>query len=48
MFILITFLILVVTALTILILRIVVPGFRYHWLIAVSGSLLAWISVLVW
>ncbi len=48
MFILITSLILVVTALTVLILRIVVPGFRYHWLFAVGGSLLAWISAFAW
>ena len=48
MSILITFLILVLTALTLLILRIVVPGFRYHWLFAVGGSLLAWISAFVW
>src|SRR5512145_3191830 len=48
MFILITFLILTVTALTILILRIVVPGFRYQWLIAVGGSLITWISILLW
>ena len=48
MFILITFLILVVTALTLLILRIAIPGFRYHWLFAVGGALLAWISAFVW
>jgi hypothetical protein len=48
MFILITFLILIVTALALLILRIAVPGFRYHWLFAVGGTLLAWISVFVW
>ena len=48
MFILITFLILVVTALTLLILRITVPGFRYHWLFAVGGALLAWISAFLW
>ena len=48
MSILITFLILVVTALTLLILRIMVRGFRYNWLIAVGGSLIAWISVFTW
>ena len=48
MFILITFLILVVTALTLLVLRITVPGFRYHWLFAVGGALLAWISAFLW
>ena len=47
MFILITFLILVVTALTLLILLLPVPVFRYHWLFAV-GALLAWISSFVW
>ena len=48
MFILITFLILVVTALTLLVLRITVPGFRYHWLFAVGGTLLAWVSAFLW
>jgi hypothetical protein len=48
MFILITFLILAVTALALLVLRITIPGFRYHWLLAVGGTLLAWISALVW
>jgi hypothetical protein len=48
MFILITFLILVVTALALLVLRITIPGFRYHWLFAVGGTLIAWISVFVW
>ena len=48
MFILITFLILVVTALTLLVLRIAIPGFRYHWLFAVGGTLLAWISAFLW
>src|SRR5512139_2451298 len=48
MVILITFLILVVTALTLLILRIAVPGFRYHWVFAVGGTLIAWISVFAW
>ena len=48
MFILITFLILVVTALTLLVLRIAAPGFRYHWLFAVGGTLLAWISAFIW
>jgi hypothetical protein len=48
MSILITFLILVMTALALLILRIIVPGFRYNWLIAAGGSLIAWISVFTW
>lgn len=48
MFILITFLILTLTALTLLILRIAIPGFRYHWLVAVGGALMTWISILLW
>ena len=48
MFILITFLILVLTALALVILRIAVPGFRYSWVFAVVGNLLAWISVFAW
>lgn len=48
MTILITFLFLVLTALTLMILRIAVPGFRYYWLFAVGGTLIAWISALVW
>jgi hypothetical protein len=48
MFILITFLLLVVTALALLVLRITVPGFRYQWLVAVGGTLLAWASAFAW
>jgi hypothetical protein len=48
MYILITFLLLALTALTLLILRIAIPGFRYHWLFAVGGTLLAWISAFLW
>lgn len=48
MAILITFLILILTALALMILRIAVPGFRYHWLIAVGGTLLTWASVFFW
>jgi hypothetical protein len=48
MFILITVITLIVTALVLLVLRLVVPGFRYNWLIATAGALLGWISVLVW
>jgi len=48
MSILITFLILLFTALTLLLLRIVIPGFRHNWLFAVGGALVAWISVFVW
>ncbi len=48
MFIFITVSILLLTALTLLVLRSVSPDFRYSWLIATGGGLLAWISVFVW
>jgi len=48
MSILITFLMLVLTAATLVVLRILVPGFRYNWLFAVGGTLFAWLSVLLW
>lgn len=48
MFILITVALLSLTAFTLLILRILYPGFRYAWLVAAVGGLLAWISVFVW
>lgn len=48
MSILITFLILSLTALTLLLLRIFIRGFRYNWLFAVAGTLIAWVSVLMW
>ncbi|HEX5809946.1 MAG TPA: hypothetical protein VFY25_14855 [Anaerolineales bacterium] len=48
MSILITFLILFLTAITLLVLRIVTPSFRYSWLFAAGGILLAWISVFLW
>jgi hypothetical protein len=48
MFILITVLILIVTALVLLLLRLIAPTFRYSWLIATGGALLGWISVFVW
>lgn len=48
MSIVITFLILFLTALTLLVLRIMIPGFRYSWLFAVGGTFLAWISVFLW
>jgi len=48
MFILITVITLFVTALVLLVLRVVAPGFRYSWLIATVGALLGWISVFVW
>jgi hypothetical protein len=48
MSIVITFLILFLTAITLLVLRIMSPSFRYNWLFAVGGTFLAWISVFVW
>src|SRR5215211_309533 len=48
MFILITVVILLSTALILLILRFAAPTFRYSWLIATGGALLGWISVFVW
>src|SRR5512142_3208976 len=48
MFILVTVTILFVTALVLLGLQLASPGFRYSWLIATGGALLAWISVFVW
>jgi hypothetical protein len=48
MLILITALLLLVTALALVILRFTRPDFRFSWLIAVGGTMLAWISVLLW
>jgi len=48
MFIFITVGILVLTALVLLILRFALPDFRFAWLTATGGALLAWISVFVW
>ena len=48
MLILITVLIFSLTALSLLLLRIFRPDFRYSWLLAVAGALLGWISVLFW
>lgn len=48
MSILITFLILLITALTLVVLRIIIPGFRYKWLFAIGGTLFAWVGVLIW
>jgi len=48
MFILITVAVLILTILALLILRLVVPGFRYNWLIATGGGFVAWISVFAW
>ncbi len=48
MFILITVAILFITALALLVLQFAAPTFRYNWLIATGGALLAWISVFAW
>lgn len=48
MFILITASILLFTALVLLLLQFILPGFRYAWLIAVGGALAAWLSVFAW
>ena len=48
MFILITILILFLTALTLLVLRFFAPEFRYSWVIATVGALVGWISVFAW
>ena len=48
MLILITILLLALTAVSLFALRLYRPDFRYSWIIAVAGALLAWISVLLW
>ena len=48
MFILITVSFLFATALTLAILQVTRPNYRFAWLIAAGGSFLAWISVLLW
>ena len=48
MFILITVAILFLTGLSVLLLRFIVPHFRYMWLVATGGGILAWISVFAW
>jgi len=48
MFILITVAILFLTGLLMLLLRFIVPQFRYTWLVATGGGILAWISVFAW
>ena len=48
MLILITTLLLFLTALAVAILQIMRPEFRFTWLTAVGGALLAWISVVLW
>jgi hypothetical protein len=48
MFILITIAALILTILALLILRFLLPEFRYNWWIATSGGMAAWISVFAW
>ena len=48
MLILITVLLLVLTALALTILRVAQPNFRFFWLIAVGGAMLAWLSAWIW
>ena len=48
MFIFITVSILLVTALALLVLQITLPEFRFAWLAAAGGALLAWISIFFW
>lgn len=48
MFILITVLFLFATALTLAILQVMRPNYRFAWLIATGGSFVAWVSVLLW
>lgn len=48
MFVLITFAMLIFSALILIGVRIMRPGFQYAWLIAAGGSLIAWISIFFW
>ncbi len=48
MLILITCLLLFVTALTLIVLRVFLPAARYAWLVAAGGSMLALLSVFLW
>lgn len=48
MLILISILFLFVTALALLVLRITRPEFRFAWLTALGGAVLAWLTVLLW
>ncbi|MBT3321041.1 MAG: hypothetical protein HN392_02030 [Anaerolineae bacterium] len=48
MLIIITITILFVSALTLMLLRVFNPDFRYSWLITVAGVFLAWISIFFW
>jgi hypothetical protein len=48
MFIFVTVGILLLTALILLVLRFALPDFRFAWLTATGGALLAWISTFIW
>lgn len=48
MLILLPVILLLLTALTLLILRLARPDFRFNWLIAAGGAFLAWMSVFLW
>lgn len=48
MLILITTLLFFLTALALLVLRVVRPAFRYAWLVAIGGAFLAWITLMLW
>lgn len=48
MYIAITFSIILVTVMTLTVLRLLRPGYSYAWPIAVVGSFVAWISVFLW
>lgn len=48
MFILITVLFLFATALTLVILQVMRPNYRFAWLVAAGGAFLTWVGVLLW
>ncbi len=48
MLILVSTLLLIVTGLTLILLRLTRPEFRFTWLIAVSGTAVAWLVVVLW
>jgi hypothetical protein len=48
MLILITVALLLFAAISVLLLRILVPHFRYTWLVATGGAVFAWLSVFAW
>ena len=48
MFIFITVGILLLTAFVLLIFQITLPDFRFAWLVAAGGALVAWVSVFIW